>query len=121
MVVGKGRKSSYHITVFLNSRQRNWGKKPIRIFNIWFEDEKFVALVIRKWRDLEFLDLSIHSKFRALRETLRQWDNSKGNCGLRIKQLENLLFDHDVNHSQSSNKSEIEKELNKLYLTWDEC
>lgn len=50
---GRSRKSSDHTPILLSAASINWGKKPVKIFNAWIQDEEVHGLVRKRWAEYQ--------------------------------------------------------------------
>ncbi|PNX82625.1 cysteine-rich receptor-like protein kinase [Trifolium pratense] len=68
---------SDHCPIWLVREQSNWGPKPFRVINGWFEHPKFLPFVESSWKSFNIQGKKtfvLKEKFKMLRERLKVWN-----------------------------------------------
>lgn len=68
---------SYHCPIWLLRANKDWGPKPFRVFNAWFEHEDFLPFVKDCWTSFAVSGpkaFVVKEKFKLLKERLRKWN-----------------------------------------------
>ncbi|XP_058759249.1 uncharacterized protein LOC131632522 [Vicia villosa] len=78
-VVGQmigSRDISDHCPIWIISDKADWGPKPFKIVNAWFDNKEFLPFVEKEWLSLKVsgrADFVLKEKFRLLKVALRRW------------------------------------------------
>ncbi|XP_058759244.1 uncharacterized protein LOC131632513 [Vicia villosa] len=121
--VGK-RDISDHSPIWLNSGKKNWGPKPFRFNNAWFNHELFKPFIKEEWSKLIVEgngDFILYEKLKLLKQRIRDWNRDVfGWIDLRVIQnvdnlneLDSLLVDHFGGNIRDlvTNRSKVTKEI----------
>jgi hypothetical protein len=68
---------SDHCPIWLTASPNNWGPKPFRVINGWFEHPEFYSFVEKSWSSFIVQGRKAYvlkEKFRLLRDCLRKWN-----------------------------------------------
>jgi exonuclease III len=98
---------SDHCPIWLLASPKNWGPKPFRVINGWFDHPEFFSFVEHCWKSFEVHGKKafvLKEKFRLLKECLRKWNKEVfGYMDLNIEKtvkdlndIEGLLGGDDV-------------------------
>lgn len=71
---------SDHAPVWLKANDKEWGPKPFRVNNCWFEVKGFKSFVEATWCDMQVrgnLAYISKEKFKRLKSILRVWNKVK--------------------------------------------
>jgi hypothetical protein len=93
---------SDHCPVSFLCSLKNWGPKPFRVNNCWFEHPDFFSFVEKQWRSSNFVGekaFVLKEKMKSLKEGLRGWNRD-------VFGLVNLNIDNCV------------KEINEIEEAW---
>ncbi|XP_058760611.1 uncharacterized protein LOC131633951 [Vicia villosa] len=79
-----------HVPIWLIANDKNWGPKPFRVNNCWFENKDFKNYVEEAWNDLTVVgrqDFVMKEKLKLLKSKLRVWNKEKfGWIDLKIEE-----------------------------------
>jgi hypothetical protein len=100
---------SDHCPIWLIVSNENWGPKPFRVINGWFDHPDFYSFVENCWNGFDVRGKKAYvlkEKFRLLKECLRKWNKEVfGYIDLNIEktvkelnELEGLLEGNDANN-----------------------
>ncbi|XP_058775500.1 uncharacterized protein LOC131649760 [Vicia villosa] len=95
-----------HKPVWLKSSRVEWGPKPFRLNQCWFEHKDFKSFVQKEWTSFsvkESIAFALKERFKNLRGRLRWWNiNVFGEIDLKIEEdvlamnkLEEVLMQHN--------------------------
>ncbi|XP_058763936.1 uncharacterized protein LOC131637356 [Vicia villosa] len=68
---------SNHCPIWLISDFSDWGPKPFRVNDNWFDNSSFLSYVEREWRSIKvegMSDFILKEKLRILKSSLRTWN-----------------------------------------------
>ncbi|XP_058726479.1 uncharacterized protein LOC131597832 [Vicia villosa] len=81
---------SDHVPIWLIANDKNWGPKPFRVNNCWFENKDFKKFVEEAWNDVSVAgrqDFVMKEKLKLLKSKLRVWNIEKfGWIDLKIEE-----------------------------------
>ncbi|XP_058762006.1 uncharacterized protein LOC131635401 [Vicia villosa] len=81
---------SDHCPIWLISDFSDWGPKPFRVNDCWFEDSSFLPFVEKVWRSIKVegrSDFILKEKLRILKSSLRIWNEEQfGKFDLDIRE-----------------------------------
>ncbi|KAF1862680.1 hypothetical protein Lal_00013441 [Lupinus albus] len=107
---GLKRVISDHCTVVLYDKYIDWGPKPFRVIDVWFEYKDFVDFVKKSWAKIHFTGWSmfvLKSKLKKLKDLLRIWNKEKfGAIDTKITDIENRIHELDLQGEASSISSD---------------
>lgn len=76
---------SDHSPLLVNSKMKNWGRKPFRFQNHWFPNSKCLKIVKESWPNSS---ISMVEKLHVIKQKLKQWNHeSFGNIDSNIATL----------------------------------
>lgn len=86
---GLERSVSDHCAIMLKSTTKNWGPKPFRTMNCWFDHKESEKLVADKWKDFNIAgwgSFVFKEKLKQLKIVLKEWNKSSfGNLDDKIQ------------------------------------
>lgn len=86
LIGGKQDFSDHNPIVAQGIVNEEWGSKPFRLYNMWFNNPEFKKLLISQWKALE--NLPLHSKLKSLKHPIKQWSKKRyGELDYRIESL----------------------------------
>lgn len=81
---------SYHKLVLIKENNVNWGPRPFKVFNCWYEHPDFLKFVKSEWNSFYVkgrVARVLKEKLKLLRDNLRWWNkNVFGWIDLKIKE-----------------------------------
>jgi exonuclease III len=118
---------SDHCPIWLIVAEENWGPKPFRVINGWFDHPDFYSFVESRWKSFDVRGKKAYvlkEKFRLLKECLRKWNKEVyGFIDLNIEktvkelnELEGLLEGNDGNFDPTIRKYLNNDFWNQLHL-----
>ncbi|XP_071699404.1 uncharacterized protein [Rutidosis leptorrhynchoides] len=127
------RTKSDHCPIILKDEEKNFGPKPFKIFDAWFEDEEFENTVKDSWATSNYngpgLDCKLMVKLKDLKAKLRAWSKVKFEQldkeidlhksianSLELKVETTILDDNELNLWKNARKHWIEKEKSKASM-----
>lgn len=80
---------SDHKQLFLAVKDKNWGPKSFRNFNIWLKNEKIKKSLVERLKEVQSKgNRNIHEKLRSLKEEIKNWNkNQNGNIFIKIAEV----------------------------------
>lgn len=75
---GLSRSISDHCPIILYDKLVNWGPKPFRSLDCWFEHQNFASFVDEQWKSTHFegsASFILKEKLKALKNSLKVWNN----------------------------------------------
>ncbi|KAL8468927.1 hypothetical protein ACS0TY_031944 [Phlomoides rotata] len=73
---GGGRTVSDHRPIYIEEINKDWGPKPLRLFNWWLKNPSFIELVEKKWNSYKLKGWSgyiIKEKLKLLKGDIKEW------------------------------------------------
>jgi hypothetical protein len=118
---------SDHCPIWLIVSNENWGPKPFRVINGWFDHPDFYSFVENCWNGFDVRGKKAYvlkEKFRLLKECLRKWNKEVfGYIDLNIEKtvkelnvLEGLMEGSDANVDLTIRKGLNNEFWNQLHL-----
>ncbi|XP_017604874.1 uncharacterized protein LOC108451727 [Gossypium arboreum] len=71
---GLNRSISNHIPVLLSYGSVDWGPKPFKFFNAWFNKKECLSLIRKEWGEMASKKDKVSGKLRRLKGVLKKWD-----------------------------------------------
>ncbi|XP_071735875.1 uncharacterized protein [Rutidosis leptorrhynchoides] len=82
-MVALDRDLSDHCPIMLKDEERNFGPKPFRVFDVWFDEEDVSDVIRDAWNiavpDINRKDCVFRNKLKNVKETLKSWSRNKFN------------------------------------------
>ncbi|XP_071740692.1 uncharacterized protein [Rutidosis leptorrhynchoides] len=127
------REMSDHFPLILKDEEKNFGPKPFKIFDAWFDEEGMEQVVTEAWGKIvagKFRkDCVFRNKLKNVKEALKQWSTTKYNqldgeievlknaaTSLELKAENGMLNDSDLNLWRDTRKRWLEKEKIKSHM-----
>lgn len=86
---------SDHCPLLFRRMYQNWGPKPFRVLNCWFDDPRFKSFVEDSWRGIQVEGNEVYvlkEKFKILKQKLKQWNKDTfGNLNRKRKDIVDQL------------------------------
>lgn len=70
---------SDHCPIWLVSDKKDWGLKPFKFNNEWFQNKEFIVFLEKEWGNLEVFgrgDFVLKEKMRLLKKRIRWWSSN---------------------------------------------
>ncbi|XP_057423791.1 uncharacterized protein LOC130717555 [Lotus japonicus] len=100
-----------HCPLLFKRVNQNWGPKPFRVLNCWFDDPRFQAFVGDSWREIQVEGrgiIALNEKLKTLKLKLKQWNLEVfGNLHRRKKEIVDQLNDIEKK-AEESDLQEVE-------------
>ncbi|KAF1869376.1 hypothetical protein Lal_00018471 [Lupinus albus] len=97
---GLNRLISDHCVVILSDNNRDWGPKPFKVINAWFDDMDFAAFVERTWANLHVSGwrmFALKEKLKTLKASLKTWnEESFGIIDTKIESASRDIHELDL-------------------------
>ncbi|XP_058761354.1 uncharacterized protein LOC131634746 [Vicia villosa] len=91
---------SDHAPIWLTVIDKDWGPKPFRVINGWFEIKEFKAFAESSWKNIQVEGNQayvVKEKFKLFRNILRRWNKEKfGRIDLNIQEATKKINGWDV-------------------------
>ncbi|XP_071717855.1 uncharacterized protein [Rutidosis leptorrhynchoides] len=127
------RTKSDHCPIILKYEEKNFGPKPFKIFDAWFEDVEFEKIVMDSWADSVYNgprpDRKFLAKLKKLKAELRSWSKNKFGkidmeidlhksvaSSLELKAETTTLNDDELELWKNARKQWLEKENMKASM-----
>ncbi|XP_058726223.1 uncharacterized protein LOC131597549 [Vicia villosa] len=68
---------SDHCPIWLVANKNDWGPKPFKFNNEWFQNKDFIGFLEKEWKEMEVYgrgDYVLKEKFRLLKSKLKWWN-----------------------------------------------
>ena len=112
------RNFSYHCPILLRSSNVDWGSKPFRVLDCWFQDEQFRKVVCDWWTSHSIQGWGgyvLKEKMKGLKQRLKVWNKEQfGDIQKKISRIElelNMLEVDGVGRQLSDREIELRKKL----------
>lgn len=119
-----------HAPIWLKFNAKDWGPKPFRVNNFWFEHKYFKSFVEKEWKALVIEGKQAYvlkERFKVLRSKLRSWiKECFGWVYLKVEKVVQRLIERDretdedvqgVINNNDFSRAEIKDEIWKnMYL-----
>ncbi|XP_071738619.1 uncharacterized protein [Rutidosis leptorrhynchoides] len=74
-------KHSDHCPIMLSDMEKNFGPKPFKIFDAWFDEDDFEQIIVESWKDPVLVnmckDCLFRNKLKKVKEALKVWSHNK--------------------------------------------
>ncbi|XP_071688578.1 uncharacterized protein [Rutidosis leptorrhynchoides] len=124
------RTKSDHCPIFLKDAEINYGPKPFKVFDIWFDDKDAGKVVHEAWNTTDYsgtrMDIKFAVKLKGVKAALKSWSKQNfGQIDMEIEILRNettelelkaesvLLSETELESWREKRKSWLEKETIK--------
>ncbi|XP_038704713.1 uncharacterized protein LOC120000656 [Tripterygium wilfordii] len=123
---GLPRGLSDHSPLLIETEKINWGPKPFRVLDCWWQHPWFLTTVQVFWQEIKSHspnDLQLFKKFQLLKKLLRIWNTEVfGNVEKKVAVLESEV---DKWHLTAEERSLSEREIEEVRALeselWKEC
>ncbi|XP_071738862.1 uncharacterized protein [Rutidosis leptorrhynchoides] len=122
-----------HCPIMLKDEERNFGPKPFKVFDVWFDEEDVSDVICDAWNvavpDINRKDCVFRNKLKNVKNALKAWSRSKFNnldgeidlFKTTVQQLElqaesRVLTDVELELWRKSRKQWLEKERIKTNM-----
>ncbi|XP_058733453.1 uncharacterized protein LOC131605072 [Vicia villosa] len=114
-----------HSPIWMKSKEVNWGPKPFKVNNCWFDHKDFFSFVEESWKKLNVTGKQAHvlkEKFKALRDILRTWNREKfGWVDLKVEEASRIMNSDDlipINDDVINNNWRFDSRKTPTYELW---
>ncbi|XP_058766821.1 uncharacterized protein LOC131640445 [Vicia villosa] len=112
---------SNHCPIWIVADKKDWGPKPFKFNNEWFQNKDFMGFVEKEWKEMEVYsrgDFVLKEKMRILKSKLRWWYvNVFGKIDMEVEDGVKEINDLDNLSSDVEEEEDARRKANrKLWL-----
>lgn len=106
--------SDHNPIIVQTSQPLDWGPKPFRLYNMWFNNPEFKEMLSKEWKALK--EVLVHHKLKALKGPVKRW--SKEKYWDLDRKIEQLSQDQEILAILGENGNLNEEELSRQIATF---